>query len=441
MAKILFYFSLLLSAGAIFAAPWLTAVSYSAISLLQPQYVWFWVIGDFPAFKVFAGFAIFGLAVATAKGLADYSVYKTKQSVAILLLWIGVNLSEALSPFPVYYAAIRGDIVLAAFNSIIIMYFVILPLVYSKRALMGLTYVMVAVSLYYAYWANSAYFNGEWHKFVNGRLEGPVGSPYRDGNTFSVLLVMAIPFLAFYFFTAKKWFVKWGALAALPFIWHALFLFSSRGALLSSLIVLAGVAIFVKSKKFNIMIALGFVVFLAWQGSTMLNRSTSTVASAQSSTSEPVNPRLVSWEIGLKLIPEYPLFGVGPQRFQMASSIHFPGESPHVAHNTFLQFATNSGLMCGLIFLYLNITIIMQLRKINREQLNIRDPIDYCLASSSLSILGFFICSIFLDLIIYEPFYFCLIVNLTARHLRAKQNNNTNQRDNFDSLYPAQARD
>jgi O-antigen ligase len=68
---------------------------------------------------------------------------------------------------------------------------------------------------------------------------------------------------------------------------------------------------------------------------------------------KPINPRLISWEAGLKLIPKYPILGAGVQKFEAATRAHFPGMTPHVAHNTFLNFSVNAGLPTGLLFLSL----------------------------------------------------------------------------------------
>lgn len=421
MAQILFYIALIVTSVCVLAAPWLTAAAYGLVSIVQPQYIWFWVLGDFPVFRVFAAFAILGLVVASLKKQANFSIYWQKQNVILVLLWIWLHLSDVFSPFPIYFAAVRADIVLNTLDSIMIMYLVVLPLVNTEKALMYLTYALVVAGLYYTYWCNKAYLDSAWYMFTNGRLDGPQRSPYRDGNVLSVLLVMSIPFITFYYFTAKHRLLKWGALLSLPFLFHALFLLGSRGALLSSGISLGLVAFFARSKQFSVALVLGFVAFLAYQGGAILNRTTSTVAQTSSSTNEPINPRLVSWEVGLKLIPEYPLLGAGVQRFQMASSYHFPGKSPHVAHNTFLQYAVDSGLPAGILFLSIAWVVFQRMRKIDRKTLDLNKPIHYCLVSSSIAYFGFFVCAVFLDLNIYEPIYYCLLINIIAWSHYSKQ--------------------
>jgi hypothetical protein len=172
-------------------------------------------------------------------------------------------------------------------------------------------FMFIFVTLYYAYWANDQYLSGNWYQFVFGRLNGPVGSPYSDGNVLSVLITTGLSFVMFgirYF--QNKW-VKLGLIMFIPLVWHALILFASRGALVSAVAVTLFFAFVVKSKKLNYAMVVGFAVMLVWQGSEMLNRATETVSQAQQNTGEePLNPRLVSWQIGWNLALKYPLLGV-----------------------------------------------------------------------------------------------------------------------------------
>ena len=131
-------------------------------------------------------------------------------------------------------------------------------------------------------------------------------------------------------------------------------------------------------------------------------------------TNKPINPRLISWEAGILLIPKYPILGAGVQKFEAATQAHFPGKTPHVAHNTFINFAANTGLLTGILFLSLIYTAWQRLRYARLQAVSLTDNDAYALCASSVSLAGFFVCSMFLDLIIYEPFYIALIINFIA---------------------------
>ncbi|MHA7881226.1 MAG: O-antigen ligase family protein [Saccharospirillum sp.] len=415
MGRILLFILLFGTATSLLAAPWITGLAYVANSLIQPQYIWPWIFEGIQIFRITAGLAILGFLFSLAQKKIDLSIYKEKQSIYVLILWGWMHLSHKFTSYPGSAASVSPELVLNTLNSIIIMYFILLPLCKSEVALKYLCYVFVAAGLYYTYWANSAYLNQEWWRFANGRLTGPIGSPYRDANVLSALIVMCMPFLILLIYRVKGTLSKIMIIGAIPLLWHALILFSSRGALLATAVTLVALSFVIKSKKFNITIGAAFIIFLAYQGSILLNRTTETIETARVESNQPVNPRLVSWSAGLKLIPIYPVFGAGVQKYEAATRNHFPGMTPHVAHNTFLNFSANTGLLTGIIFLGLVIAPIFRLKKVLKKGvLDLNNLNTYALASSTLGMVGFFICSLFLDLIIYEPFYIMTIINLIA---------------------------
>lgn len=414
MARLLLITLILFCAIALIFIPWITGIAYVLNSLLQPQYLWPWVFEGVPIFKITAALAILGSIITLTKRKLSSDIFKETQNYCIVAIWILMHLSHALSPFKSSPVSVPADIVLGTINSIIIMYFVLLPLCESEKALKYLCYTFISVGLYYIYWANNAYLSAEWYKFIGGRLEGPVGSPYADGNALSTLIVMTLPFITLLYFRLKNIFIKLFILSVIPLAWHAITLFSSRAALLASVITIILTAYVLKSKKLNIFMIASFFIFIIYQGSTVLERTTTTIENAKIQGEEPINPRILSWSVGLKLIPEYPLFGVGVQQFESASASHFPGESPHVAHNTFLNFAVNSGLTSGILYLVLIFIVFKRLLRFRNIEIEFSNIFHYVLASSSIGLIGFFICSMFLDLIIFEPFYILLILNLLS---------------------------
>jgi O-antigen ligase len=414
MGRYILYIIIFCTAFSIMAAPWISGLAYVVNSLLQPQYIWFWIFQDIPIFRITAGLAILGLIFALAQKKASLEIYKNKQNFMILVIWIWMHLSNQFSPFSGSPASVSPDVVLSTINSILIMYFVLLPLSQSEKALKYLCYTFIMVGVYYIYWANAAYLNQEWYRFINGRLTGPNQSPYQDGNVLSTLIVMCLPFIILLYFRVERLIFKAAIVLAVPLGWHAMVLFSSRAALLASVVTLLLLAYVIRSKKASIIIVLSFVIFMGYQGALLLDRATETAESASLQANEPINPRLMSWEAGLRLIPEYPLFGAGVQMFEAATRVHFPEMTPHVAHNTFLNFSANTGLLTGILFLSLIYIGFKRLVSARRYSESLDNIYYYALASSSTSLIGFFVCSIFLDLIIYEPFYIVLIINLVA---------------------------
>jgi hypothetical protein len=428
-------FTLIIGAGfSLLFAPWIAGLAYVLNSLLQPQYIWPWIFEGIPIFRITAGLAILGSIFALSQKKADSEIYKDRQNLIILIIWFWMHLSHLLSSFKGAPVSVSPELVLGSINSIFIMYFALLPLLNNEKALKYLCYGFIFVGGYYVYWANSAYLNQEWYRFVNERLTGPYGSPYRDGNVLSTLIVMSLPFIILLFFRVKNKVFKGLILVSIPLAWHAIVLFSSRTALLASVISLLLTASVIKSKKVNILIASSFVVFMVYQGSLLIGRTTETIESSRVETNEPINPRLISWEAGLRLIPEYPVFGAGVQMYEAATRYHFPGMTPHVAHNTFINFSANTGILTGIMFLLLIYFSWQRLKYAKNTNGSFHDIYYYATIASSISLMGFFVCSIFLDLIIYEPFYIVLVINLIAWKGLEKTVNTTASTESTESL-------
>lgn len=421
MAKIL---TILLIAAAAFmavSAPYIAAILYSAVSILQPQYIWFWVFDDISIFRISAGIAIVAWGIQMLRGGINWQIYNSGILFGMLALLVLYYLSDLLTPFPSYGSRIGSDLVIGIYTTIVLMFFIVLGLINHEKALKYLVWAIIAVTLYYTYWANMHYLEGNWSQFTRGRLNGPRGSPYKDGNIFSIVFVVGLPFVLFAIYQVEKTWQKVLFILAIPLIWHAMILCASRGALLSAAVSTLVAARMIKSKTFNLVLLAGGLVFLIDQGGEMLSRTVTTVQKAETNAEEPINPRIVSWDIAFQLAKEYPILGVGPQRFLEASRFHFPGKSPHVPHNTFLNFSANMGIVAGFIYLMF-FWISWKIYRWNKKALN-EHPDQfhtYINKASFSSLVGFFVGSMFLDLIIFEPFYFLLLV-IVANNFILKQ--------------------
>ncbi|MEC7825624.1 MAG: O-antigen ligase family protein [Pseudomonadota bacterium] len=420
MVKLALYLSLIASFVMLFKAPWIAALVYSIVSVMQPQYIWFWAFEDFSVFKFSAVITILAWIWHAFQGNIRWEVYKSGQFKGVLGLAIIFHLSNALTPFESYFSLVSGDLVVSNFTTIAIMYFFVLPLINQETTIKFFGFMYIFVTVYYAYWANDHYLSANWAQFNQGRLMGPALSPYTDGNVTSIVLTSGLGFVMFgarYF--PNKW-LKYGLLLTIPFIWHALILFASRGALLSAAAVTLFFAMQVKSKSLNILMGVGFVAMLVYQGGMLTQRTSNTVEQAQTESGDkPLNPRLVSWSVGIDIVQEYPLLGAGPQRFQYASRLLFPGKSPHVAHNTFLNFAANTGIFAGLIYLSF-FWVSWKQFKFVRKRVVTNSTFDYINMSCMAGLVGYFTGALFLDLIIFEPFYFLLLL-ITANYYLAKR--------------------
>lgn len=418
MVKLLIIISLLFTALTFITLPWLAPVLYTAFSVLQPQYVWFWAFDGISAFKILAAISLLSWIIQASKNNIQYSVYKLSINKALFALAFFVNLSDWVSP---YASTFGSDYVLEVFNTVMLMYFCSLPLINNEKSVYYVSFVFIITAFYYGYDGNMAYFGSDWSRFEQGRLIGPLRGAYNDNNKFALVMVIGFPFLLLGFFHFKNVFVKLIMIVAMVMSLHGIFLTSSRGALLAiafSIFVCTKALHFTGFRKtfINIVILGGFCFVVFNQAGGTLSRSGEIINHDSQAKEEPMNPRIVSWTVGMKLIKNHPIFGVGVFRFQTASATEYPGESPHVAHNTFITFAVSSGLISGLLYLYTFWASFIMVRTVNKHT-DSSSIYRYSANSAFAALVGFFVGAIFLDLIIYEAYYFLLML-LTACYVQ-----------------------
>jgi len=199
------------------------------------------------------------------------------------------------------------------------------------------------------------------------------------------------------------------------FGWHAVFLTGSRGGLIGLAITIL-ILFWNSNKKWLAFLLIpAFFMFYSMQGGdTMKDRAASINQYEKDSSSQ---MRIIAWKGGMRMIASHPITGVGIGSFITALPQYIE-TSPRVAHNTFIQFAAESGAGAGFCYLMV-ITIFIKnflntssLRKLGR----LSDPLRELLLlhdAASVSFVGLVVCSIFLSLNNYEIFYFLLIFSNT----------------------------
>ena len=143
MAKFFLFFILVTTGISVFFAPWLTALSYVLNSLVQPQYLWPWVFEGVPIYKITAGLTIIAFLFFVSQNRYTLAIYKERQNLSLLFLWALMHLSNLLSPYNGAQASVPPNIVLSTLNSIVLMYFIMLPIFRSDIAIKYLCYLFV----------------------------------------------------------------------------------------------------------------------------------------------------------------------------------------------------------------------------------------------------------------------------------------------------------
>lgn len=402
--------------------PWIGVLVYYLFSIGQMQTMWAQDFGEARVSLSITAAVLVGLIGATAIKLVNYRVLLYPHSILMLILCIWVNLSVPYSDYLIHVDPVKGQLsqadILETFNKIIFFYFIAVLLIDTRKKLEWLIYTFALIVVYYTYWANKVYLTGEFWLFGdNGRLGGMPKSVYIDENYLAMLYVLATPVLYYIGVARSHVIVRYGIWMIIPLSWHALFLTGSRGGLLSVAVVCIYIFFRSYNKKASIGIIVGLIIAVIYQSGLLLNRVDDTIEDANQvessiiSEEEALDPRLVSWKVGFTIMQDYPIFGVGVANFIMA----FPDYSNtkrHVAHNTFVQFAANCGVITGLIYLWF---FWMRFRSFIKKKPP--DAVyhgglhrDYLEDLLSCFYLGLFVIAIFLDLMIYEILYMTFVM-------------------------------
>ena len=404
--------------------PWIGILAYYILTILAPQFIWFWIFEDFRV-QVYIGAAtLAGLILSTLLGGTNLKVLNNRQNYYLFIMWIFVFLSHTWSTYaydPIHFDMQDPDYLRLAFTKTILFYFVSIIIINDARKYRLLIISFILIIIYYTFWANYQYFSGisEYYRST-GRLSGPFsyhrGGIYIDENVFAMLFVIGIPFLHFFSLYSKNKAIKYLLLGTIPWTWHAIFLTGSRMGLLGLSVVSLHIVIKTKSKLTGIVFLIGLILAVFLYGGNLLERSAATFSYMDRTQDDtPIDPRLISWKVGFKMMLDHPVFGVGIGKFQPAFT-NYSGTRPHVAHNTFLQFGAESGVVAGFMYLLIIFGMLKINRKYSRSDTDKADPL--LMASSNalfVSIFGFFICSFFLNLAYFEVFYY-LIALTTIRH-------------------------
>ncbi len=117
------------------------------------------------------------------------------------------------------------------------------------------------------------------------------------------------------------------------------------------------------------------------------------------------------------MISAHPFTGVGSGNFYRVYN-EFSSTRPFVAHNTFIQLASETGIVSGLMYLLLGwgfLSTYYRQRKYDKENF---DP--FLLATKEAitgAAIGFYASATFLNLATYEIFYFLLVLKVLQDRL------------------------
>ncbi len=293
------------------------------------------------------------------------SFFRTWHSGAFIFLVCWANVSYVLMGPPMPWSWNHG----ATFTSYLLLFFLTLILVDSLRRLRWVLLVALA-----AIGFASLHVCREWqiyHTIYPGFRPGIVDN---DPNYFTATALLCLP-LAFYFMQGKR--PKWERLFCLGCMvvtLAAVSLAASRGGLLGIGVAFLYVAIRSGRPVRNLVLAgallLPITFFMpASPWDRLLHPSGSDVKSTDT--------RMAVWMGGWRMIKAHPIIGVGLDRFMWELGKYVtPDEFPegniaiHIAHNSYIEFASEMGLLGLLPFLAILVGTLQTLEQVRRRMKN-----------------------------------------------------------------------
>ncbi len=419
MGTILFYSTFFSTTASSLVKPWIGIMAYYLLAILGPQYIWWWHFDGLRASLWVAVFTLGGIALQIGQNNYDFSFLKTKQNLWLALLWLCISLSYYFGPYVAKFDSyvLSPDQLFSITNSIFLFYFCASLIINDLKKVSYLGIIMIISAGYLIYWANSQYLNSNWEQFNMGRLMGPESvngsSIYRDENTFAMLFVTGLPFIYYLGHEIKQNYLKYLLWCLIPLGCHAVFLTGSRGGLVGLCVLVLLGFYRTKHKFMAIPLIILFVLFYQWQAGSVMKERADTISEYESETSAEM--RLTAWKGGLRIMESHPLIGVGLGSYITALP-DFIESSPRVAHNTFMQFAAESGVGAGICYLVIVYLFFRNSKRIrvwcseNSKNI-ISSRIGHYNDACTLSFAGLTVCSLFLSLNTYEIYYFLLLIS------------------------------
>jgi probable O-glycosylation ligase (exosortase A-associated) len=415
MGSALAKIAILLAAAVSIFAPWIGVVVAHIVSVMTPQDIWWWDFGGLrPSFDVSVPVLIgFGLAI--LQGKVSLGELKTPLNKMVALLWLLFTTSFLFGPYVDVVNRWRFFDPTATFETvskILLMYFVGAALLDNTRKIKYATLVMLITFVYMTYWANAQYYI--YHVF--GRLHGPRGLDgdgiYYDQNYFAVLFVTGAPFLYFLSKQPRRRAIAVLGLVIILLSWNAIFLTASRGALVALLSVICVFALRARKKYVGLAVILALGLAYWHDGGSIMKKRATTITNY--SVSQSAEDRLDAWRAAARMMIAHPFVGVGFASFGQAYP-NYSKTHPRIAHDTFFQIGGECGVFAGALYLFLMGATVNRLRKNgNRLSAAIEDPeirFFYLLNEACFySLIGFFVCGIFLSLQAYSVWYYLLLM-------------------------------
>jgi len=325
----------------------------------------------------------------------DFKIIKTKQN--LLIVGFGaILLISSLQYFDYSFPSFLE------FIKLLVLYFLVVNLVKTRKKLLIMIWGLVILGTIACFIGLFQHAHGIGINYGEGfiRIRGTALDP----NDYAMHLVILIPFVVGLICTSRNYIIKLGLVGALGiFVLNIIYTYSRGGFVSLAFVVGASVLWFgFKFKKQLLaIISLGvvFLIMLPFVPEKYIERSKTVF-----DLSDPaIIARLDTWKIGLEMMREEPLRGIGLGVFKYEyierafTSGAVETKAALFAHNAYIQIGAETGMIGLLLFILILFFSWIDLKDAEK---NFQDKGDSVLSCLSLSIrmglLGYMVSAIFL---------------------------------------------
>lgn len=320
--------------GVFTVEPFVGVAVYYFYAVLRPQYLWVWALPEVPwsawvAWTTIAGTA-WWLVSAETQDSTNATTPRFSFAHKVFLTfgaWICIT----------YVTAQNRDVAwpwLLEYLKLFVM-FAVASLVINRVSQVWTVYLLSTIALIYiAYEMNFLYF-------ISFRLD-----IYRNGyggldnNGAGLMIAMGVPLAIHAWEACQKWW-RWGFIAGVPLMLHAVLMSYSRGAMLS-LLVAAPLLIVRSRKKKQFSCVLLFMIWIVpyLAGREIRERFFSV---EQYDSDATATSRFDSWNAGIRIANDHPLFGVGIRNSTLFSYQYGADMEGRAIHSQYLQTLADAG--------------------------------------------------------------------------------------------------
>jgi probable O-glycosylation ligase (exosortase A-associated) len=327
--------------GMFFVGPFAAVAVYYLFAVLRPQFLWEWALPAGVAWSQYVAVAsMVGTAWLLLGGTSgdDRSLKFSAVQKAYLLFgaWVCVTCFTAIDrqvSWPWFIEYLK----------IFVMFAVAAVVVRRLAQVRALYLVATCALIYVAYEVNSLYL-------LQGRLDiYHRGYGGLDNNGAGLMLAIGVP-LAIYAWEAETRWWRWGFVASVPVLLHAVLMTYSRGAMVS-LLVTSPLIILRGRRRWQfagLSIALALVIpILAGQEIRARFFSLNQVQADASA-----NSRIDSWAAAVRIANDHPIAGAGVRNSNLISHEYGADVEGRTIHSQYLQILADSGYVGLLLYVF-----------------------------------------------------------------------------------------